>query len=45
MGTQFHKKYDDAFVKSIFNKYVARDLSVKQVWYILHIKKQILCAS
>jgi hypothetical protein len=39
MGSQLHKKYDDAFVKSIFNKYVARDLSVKQVCDILHIKK------
>ena len=39
MGTQLHKRYDDAFIRSIFKKYVARDLSVKQVCDILQLKK------
>jgi len=39
MGEQLHKKYDDEFVKSIFKKYVSRDLSVKQVCDILQLKK------
>ena len=39
MGTQLHKRYDDAFIRSIFKKYVATDLSVKQVCDILQLKK------
>jgi transposase len=39
MGEQLHKKFDDTFVKSVFKKYLSRDLSVKQVCDILQLKK------
>jgi hypothetical protein len=39
MGVQLHKKYDDAFVQSILEKYISRDLSVKQVCDILQLGK------
>jgi hypothetical protein len=39
MGNHLHKKYDDVFIKSIFRKYVSKDLSVIQALDILQIKK------
>jgi len=37
MGIQLHKKFDDAFIQSILEKYISRDLSVKQVCDILQL--------
>ncbi len=39
MANQMHKKFDDDFVKSIFQKYVSGQLSVKQVLDLLKIKR------
>jgi hypothetical protein len=39
MGVQLHKKFDDAFIQSILEKYISRDLSVKQVCDILQLER------
>lgn len=44
MGKQLHKKFDDYFIKSIFEKYLSKKLSVKQTLEILGIKRrQFFC--
>ncbi len=39
MGKQLHKKFDDYFIKSIFEKYLLKNLSVNQVLEILKIAR------
>jgi len=39
MGKHLHKKYNDDFVQSIFQKYMSKDLSIKQVLDIQEIRK------
>jgi hypothetical protein len=39
MGEHLHKRFDDEFVRSIFKKYVSRELSVQQVLPILGIQR------
>lgn len=39
MGSHLHKRYDDEFVGSILQKYVRKELSVRQALDILQIKR------
>ncbi len=39
MGEHLHKHFDNEFVRSIFQNYVSRELSVQQVLRILGIQR------
>ena len=39
MSTNLHKQYDDYFIRSLFQKYVNKDIFMKQILDVLEIKK------